>query len=108
MGGNVGKRAERHGVELGGGIKDGSVCVNDMTMTYGVQEAPFGGRKDSGVGQVNGESGLRGYCHAEPIIVDRMGGKQAAKMYPTSRKQDDGMQKFMRLLWGTSLGRRLG
>jgi acyl-CoA reductase-like NAD-dependent aldehyde dehydrogenase len=108
LGGNVWTRDKQHGVEIAERMESGSVCVNDMTMTYGVQEAPFGGRKNSGVGQVNGETGLRGYCHAEPIIVDRMGGKQAAKMYPASRKQDDGMQKFMRLLWGTSLGRRLG
>ena len=77
-----------------------------MSVTYGVHEAPFGGRKHSGIGQVNGEMGLRGYCHAEPIIIDRFGGRQVAKMHPYSRKQDDGMQKFMRLLWGTSLGRR--
>jgi hypothetical protein len=56
---------------------------------------------------VNGDTGLKGYCHAEPIIIDRFGGKQAAKMYPYSHKRDHGMQKFMRLLWGTSLGRRL-
>jgi len=34
-----------------------------MTMTYGVPEAPFGGLKQSGVGQVNGVTGLGGYCH---------------------------------------------
>ncbi len=108
LGGNVWTRDKQHGIEIAERIESGSVCVNDITMTYGIQEAPFGGRKNSGVGQVNGEAGLRGYCHAEPIIVDRMGGRQAAKMYPASRKQDDSMQKFMRLLWGTSMGRRLG
>jgi len=108
LGGNVWTRDKQHGIEIAQRMETGSVCVNDMTMTYGVQEAPFGGHKNSGVGQVNGETGLRGYCHAEPIIVDRFGGKQTAKMYPASRKDDDGMQKFMRLLWGSSLGRRLG
>ena len=29
------------------------------------------GRKASGVGQVNGETGLRGYCFATPVIIDR-------------------------------------
>jgi succinate-semialdehyde dehydrogenase/glutarate-semialdehyde dehydrogenase len=108
LGGNVWTRDKQQGVEIAQRLTTGSVCVNDMTMTYGIQEAPFGGRKNSGVGQVNGETGLRGYCHAEPIILDRFGGRQAAKMYPASRKNDDGMQKFMRLLWGTSLGRRFG
>ncbi len=71
-------------------------------------EAPFGGRKSSGVGQVNGESGLRGYCFAQPILVDRFGGRQtAAKNYPYSFAKDAGMQRLMRLLWGTPLGRWL-
>ena len=52
-------------------LESGSVCINDMTVTYGCIEAPFGGRKSSGVGQVNGESGLRGYCYQLPVIADR-------------------------------------
>jgi len=107
LGANVWTRDKRKGMEIAERLHTGSVCVNDFTMTYGIQEAPFGGRKNSGLGQVNGETGLRGYCHAEPIIVDRFGGRQAANMYPYSRKRDEGKQKFMRLLWGTSLGRRL-
>ena len=108
LGGNVWTRDSAKGVRLAERMQTGSVCVNDMTMTYGVQEAPFGGRKHSGVGQVNGETGLRGYCHAEPIIVDRRSGKMAEGRYPYNAKADSGMQKFMQFLWGTSLGRKLG
>jgi succinate-semialdehyde dehydrogenase/glutarate-semialdehyde dehydrogenase len=107
LGANVWTRDTGRGIRLAQRIESGSVCVNDMTMTYGVQEAPFGGVKSSGVGQVNGETGLRGYCHAEPIIVDRFGGKQTASRYPYSAKQDASLQKVMKLLWGNSLGRRL-
>ena len=106
LGGNVWTRDSGKGFRIAQRMQTGSVCVNDMTMTYGVQEAPFGGRKESGVGQVNGETGLRGYCHAEPIIIDRRGGKMNESRYPYSAKTDSGMQKFMRLLWGNSLGRR--
>lgn len=108
LGGNVWTRDTGKGARIAQRMQTGSVCVNDMTMTYGVQEAPFGGLKESGVGQVNGESGLRGYCHAEPILIDRRGGKMSASRYPYSAKADAGMQKFMKLLWGTSLGRRIG
>ena len=104
---NVWTGNPRHGVELAQRIRSGSVCVNDMAMTYGALEAPFGGRKASGVGQVNGESGLRGYCFAQPILVDRFGGRQTAKNYPYSFAKDAGMQRLMRLLWGTPLGRWL-
>jgi succinate-semialdehyde dehydrogenase/glutarate-semialdehyde dehydrogenase len=108
LGGNVWTRDTAKGIRIAQRMQTGSVCVNDMTMTYGVQEAPFGGRKQSGVGQVNGETGLRGYCHAEPIITDRRGGKMSLDRYPYSARADSGMQKFMRFLWGNSIGRRLG
>jgi succinate-semialdehyde dehydrogenase/glutarate-semialdehyde dehydrogenase len=104
---NVWTRSRRHGVELAQRIESGSVCVNDMAMTYGAHEAPFGGRKHSGVGQVNGEVGLRGFCFAQPILVDRFGGRQAAAHYPYSFAKDAGMQRLIRLLWGTPLGRWL-
>jgi len=107
LSGNVWTRDKQHGFEIAQRIITGSVCVNDMSVTYGVQEAPFGGRKNSGVGQVNGAVGLRSYCHAEPVIIDRFGGKQVATMYPHSLKRDEGMKKLMRMQWGTSLGRRL-
>jgi hypothetical protein len=45
-------------------MEAGSVCVNDAGVTYGALEAPFGGVKASGVGRVNGEEGLRAFCHA--------------------------------------------
>jgi succinate-semialdehyde dehydrogenase/glutarate-semialdehyde dehydrogenase len=107
LGGSVWTRDNAKGVRIAQRMETGSVCVNDMTMTYGVPEAPFGGRKQSGIGQVNGEMGLRGYCHAEPIISDRRGGKMSDTRYPYRAKSDAGLQKIIRLLWGTSLGRWL-
>ncbi len=105
---NVWTRSRAHGIEVACRIESGSVCVNDMAMTYGAPEAPFGGRKQSGVGFVNGEASVRGYCHALPILVDRFGGRQARKSYPYSFGRDTGMQRLIRFLYGTSLGRFFG
>jgi succinate-semialdehyde dehydrogenase/glutarate-semialdehyde dehydrogenase len=105
LGANVWTKSKRKGFEIAQRLDSGSVNVNDFTVTYGVAEAPFGGRKNSGIGRVNGEMGLKGYCHIQPIIIDRLGGKQTASMYPCSTKKDVGMQKFMRILWGTPIGR---
>jgi succinate-semialdehyde dehydrogenase/glutarate-semialdehyde dehydrogenase len=107
LGANLWTRDSRRGLELAQRIESGSVCVNDMTMTYGVQEAPFGGRKQSGIGQVNGELGVRGYCWRQPVVLDRFGGRQIAGHYPYSEKKNRGMQSVMRLLWGNRLGRWL-
>ena len=107
LGANVWTRDPKLGREIAMRIDSGSVCINDMTMTYGAAEAPFGGRKDSGVGQVNGPLGPRGYAYAQPILTDRFGGRQAAKHYPYSRAKDEGMKKFIRFLFGTPLARWL-
>jgi succinate-semialdehyde dehydrogenase/glutarate-semialdehyde dehydrogenase len=107
LNGNVWTRDKQKGFHIAERIETGGVCINDMALTYGVPEAPFGGVKDSGVGQVNGEVGLRGYCHAHPMIVDRFGGKEVQGGYPYSSRNLAGMKKFANLLWGNRIGRWL-
>ena len=94
-------------IELGKRIETGCVDVNAFASTYGTIEAPFGGRKASGIGQVNGPSGLRSYCHALPIQVDRFGGKQVASLYPKKIKDDEGFKKFLKFMYGTAAGRKM-
>jgi acyl-CoA reductase-like NAD-dependent aldehyde dehydrogenase len=86
-------------------LETGSVCINDTSITYGACEAPFGGRKASGVGQVNGETGLRGYCHALPIVTDRFGQPAEHVWYPYTADKELLLQKIIRWVWGTRLGR---
>ncbi len=105
LNGTVWTSDTERGIEIASRIHTGGVCVNDMTITYGIPEAPFGGRKSSGFGQVNGPEGLRGYCHAQPIIADRRGKGKIQGGYPYTRKNEDGMQKFIRMLFGTRVGR---
>ena len=54
LNGNVWTRDKEKGFRIAERMETGGVCINDMALTYGVPEAPFGGVKDSGVGQVNG------------------------------------------------------
>ncbi len=107
LNGNVWTRDAEKGLRLAERMETGGVCINDMALTYGVPEAPFGGVKESGVGQVNGEVGLRGYCHAHPILSDRWGGKKIQGGYPYSLSELEGMRKFAKRLFGTRLGRWL-
>jgi succinate-semialdehyde dehydrogenase/glutarate-semialdehyde dehydrogenase len=104
---SVWTRDKRRGFEIARRIDAGNVDVNDFPQTYGSVEAPFGGRKHSGVGQVNGAVGLKSYCFAQPIQIDRFGGRQTAGHYPLSSKTGAGFQKFVRFLWGTRLGRKI-
>jgi succinate-semialdehyde dehydrogenase/glutarate-semialdehyde dehydrogenase len=107
LNGNVWTRDKEKGFRIAERMETGGVCINDMALTYGVPEAPFGGVKESGVGQVNGALGLRGYCHLHPMIVDRFGGKAIQGGYPYTSKNLEGMKKFAKFLWGTPLGRWL-
>jgi succinate-semialdehyde dehydrogenase/glutarate-semialdehyde dehydrogenase len=107
LGANVWSRDRRRAFQIARRIDSGSVCINDMTMTYSIAEAPFGGRKQSGLGQVNGVAGLRGYCYAQPIISDRSGGKRTAKHYPYTTRRDQGLRRLLRLYFGSPLGRWL-
>ena len=84
-------------------IQAGAVSINDSSITYGALELPFGGVKESGVGRVNGEAGLRGFCHAVPIIADRFGQKREFVWYPYTEETLDGLKKAVGWVWGSPL-----
>lgn len=107
LNGNVWTQDKDRGYQLAAAIDTGSCSVNDMAVSYGIPAAPFGGKKQSGLGQVNGKKGLRGYCHEMPIVIDRFGGKMQ-NAYPYSAKNAEGMRKLMNILWvKTPIGRWL-
>ncbi len=98
LNGNVWTQDKDKGLRLASAIDTGSCSVNDMAVSYGIPAAPFGGKKNSGLGQVNGKKGMRGYCHEMPIVIDRFGGKMQ-NAYPYSAKSAEGMKKLMQFLW---------
>ncbi len=102
---NVWTRDKRKGTELAKAIESGCAVVNDTMITYGITEAPFGGAKDSGIGKVNGELGLKGYCRVQSIVVHRFGGKSEPLWYPYSARKLKMLQRVLRFIWGSSLGR---
>jgi acyl-CoA reductase-like NAD-dependent aldehyde dehydrogenase len=107
LNGSVWTRNKHRGTELARAIESGCVVVNDCMLTYGVTESPFGGVKDSGIGRVNGELGLKGYCQTQSIIIDRLGSRREPIWFPYSARKLAAMKRVMRLVWGTSLGRWL-
>lgn len=105
LAGSVWSNDEDAAVDIAGRMHTGSVSVNDMAVTYGIPEAPFGGRGDSGVGQANGKVGVRGFTHTQPIVIDRFGGKQTASQYPYDAKGEKMISRLIKLLWGRGLDR---
>jgi len=103
LGASVWTRDKRRGEGLARRLDAGAVMINESSMAYGALEVPFGGWKESGVGQVNGADGLRRYCHAQPIITDRFGAKEEGVWYPYTADKVDGIQKAAKWLFGTPL-----
>jgi acyl-CoA reductase-like NAD-dependent aldehyde dehydrogenase len=104
---NVWTKSKRKGTQIARAIESGCVVVNDCMLTYGVTESPFGGVKQSGIGRVNGELGLQGYCRVQSILVDRFGGKTEPLWYPYSARKLRLLRRALRMIWGTSFGRWL-
>ena len=104
---NVWTRNKRRGTRLASSIESGCAVVNDCMLTYGVTESPFGGIKQSGMGRVNGEMGLRGMCHTQSILIDRVGAKDEWLWFPHSARKVRTLRRLLRWVWGTSLGRWL-
>jgi acyl-CoA reductase-like NAD-dependent aldehyde dehydrogenase len=101
---NVWTKDTNRALSLAKRLHVGSVSINDSTVTYGAAELPFGGRKSSGVGQVHGEHGLRGYCYAQPIVLDRFGSESEQVWFPYTDKKAKLLQRIIRWVWGTPLG----
>jgi acyl-CoA reductase-like NAD-dependent aldehyde dehydrogenase len=104
---NVWTRNKRRGTQLAKAIESGCVVVNDCMITYAVTESPFGGTKESGIGRVNGEQGLKGFCRTQSIVINRLGGKSEPLWYPYSARKTRMVKRIMQMLWGTPLGRWL-
>jgi len=104
---SVWSRDRHRGVELARRLEAGAAVVNDCMIAYGATEAPFGGVKDSGIGQVNGEAGLRGFCHTQSILVDRFGRRSEPGWYPYTARKARRLERAVRWIWGTSIGRWL-
>src|SRR4030095_9781670 len=68
LNGNVWTRDKEKGFSIAERMETGGVCINDMALTYGVPEAPFGGVKESGVGQVNGQAGPGRVFPHHPVV----------------------------------------
>ena len=93
----------RGGEQIGRKLEVGSVSVNDAALAYGALEVPFGGRKASGVGQVNGAMGLRNFTFAQPILIERIGLKSEWIWYPYTPDKLEGMKKAMKWMFGSPL-----
>jgi succinate-semialdehyde dehydrogenase/glutarate-semialdehyde dehydrogenase len=96
------------GKRLANRIAAGGVVVDDCMVTYGISESPFGGVKESGIGRVNGELGLKSFCHVQSVVLPRMRGKSEPLWYPYSARSLRLAKRALGLLYRSPLGKLLG
>lgn len=90
-------------------LEAGTTMVNEVLMTHAAPETPWGGVKESGIGRVHGDEGLRHLCEAYHVHHDRFGARgMALPMYPASRKTYNALLSGMKVAFRQGLGGKIG
>ncbi len=53
-------------------LQAGTVMVNEVLVTHACPETPWGGVKQSGIGRIHSDDGLRDLCHAYHVNEERV------------------------------------
>lgn len=106
LGGSVFTKDPKKAERIAARLTTGSVMHNDAAVIYGVAEAPFGGRKDSGVGQINGTDSLRGFTHPQPLLLNRWPQKKESLWYPYTDKVVRNLEYMVRYAFGNRIVRK--
>jgi acyl-CoA reductase-like NAD-dependent aldehyde dehydrogenase len=93
--------------EMAKHLNVGTVVINDAPFTNAVAALPWGGVRESGIGRVHGEMGLRDLCHAQVVTYDLAGQVKQMWWYPYSEAHYGFMKNITILLGGTGFFNRL-
>lgn len=104
---SVWTRDAARGEVLAQRIEAGNVCVNDVIVSYGVPDLPFGGVKESGLGRVHGPEGLREFVAAKSVLYDRFGLSREAWWFPAPKALTPMGKRMLRLRYRRGLGAKL-
>jgi succinate-semialdehyde dehydrogenase/glutarate-semialdehyde dehydrogenase len=63
---------QRQGRRVAERLEAGTVMVNEVLITHACPETPWGGVKQSGIGRVHSDDGLRDLCHAYHVNEERV------------------------------------
>lgn len=86
-------------------LECGAVSVNNVMITEGNPDLPFGGTKASGYGRQKGAEGLLGYTRSKSVIYDADSGKTEANWYPYTRQKYRLFSELVEILFTPSASR---
>ncbi len=105
---NVWTRDTYKATRIANSIESGGVTIDDCMVTYAISESPFGGVKNSGIGRVNGEIGLKSCCNLQTIVSPRFRAGGPSGGYPYSAKGLRGIRRMLGLFYRSPIGKLLG
>ena len=105
---SVWTRDRHRGRQIARSLRAGGTVINDCMITYAICESPFGGVKESGIGRVNGDAGLRSYCYSQSVTVDRFATKGEFSWFPYNARKLRAVRRALTLLYRTPLGKLFG
>lgn len=86
----------------------GAVSVNNVMITEGNPNLPFGGAKNSGFGRQKGAEGLLGYARSKSVMYAPNSGKIEANWYPYTQKKYHLFQDLISALFSKGIGKYIG
>jgi succinate-semialdehyde dehydrogenase/glutarate-semialdehyde dehydrogenase len=99
LGASVWSRDRSRAARVARALDAGSVWVNDHAYSYGVCQAPWGGRGHSGYGRTHSKHGLYAMCHVKYVDADR-GRLMPPWWYPYGRESLDAFRGLFGALYG--------
>jgi acyl-CoA reductase-like NAD-dependent aldehyde dehydrogenase len=85
-------------------LETGTVCVNDVMVSYAIPGLPFGGVKQSGIGRAHGIEGIREFTRTKSVAYDRLGLRREPYWLPIPRGLERAARWFLRARVRRSVG----
>jgi acyl-CoA reductase-like NAD-dependent aldehyde dehydrogenase len=99
LGASIWSRDVARARSLASRIEAGMVWTNDLGHSYGAGPAPWGGRKESGIGRTHSKHGLYDMAHVKLVDSDR-GRLRVPWWYPYGPRALDGFKGVLEVLHG--------
>ena len=76
-------------------IKTGNVSINNVMLTEGNANLPFGGTKNSGFGRYKGYMGFEAFSNSKSILIDKNSSKVESQWFPFGKEKHTHFKKLI-------------